>query len=53
MKVNGNGSSSINPEDLVLENLLLIDYRYAKFALDPTSGSFSVVKCARRSLSWR
>ncbi|KAN0109276.1 P-type ATPase [Russula decolorans] len=44
MKVNGNGSSSINSEDSVLENLLLIDYRYAKFALDPTSGSFSVVK---------
>jgi cation-transporting ATPase 13A2 len=36
----------------VLENLLLIDYRYAKFALDPTSGSFTVAKCARRSLSW-
>jgi len=36
----------------VLENLLLIDYRYAKFALDPTNGSFTVVKCARRSLSW-
>jgi hypothetical protein len=35
----------------VLENLLLIDYRYAKFALDPTSGSFTAVKCVRRSLS--
>ncbi len=46
-KVNGNGSLSINSEDVMLENLLLIDYRYAKFALDPTSGSFSVVKCAR------
>jgi hypothetical protein len=49
--VNGNGSSSINSEDFVLENLLLIDYRYAKFALDPTSGSFTAVKCVRRSLS--
>jgi len=51
-KVNSNGSSSINSEDFLLENLLLIDYRYAKFALDPTSGSFRVVKCARRSLCW-
>jgi cation-transporting P-type ATPase 13A2 len=49
-KVNGNGSSSINSEGLLLEDLLLIDYRYAKFALDPTSGTFSAVKCARRSL---
>lgn len=31
----------------MLENLLLIDYRYAKFVLDPTSGSFTVAKCAR------
>ena len=44
-KVNGNGSLSINSEDFLLENLLIIDYRYAKFALDPTSGLFSVVKC--------
>jgi len=36
----------------MLENLLLIDYRYAKFALEPTSGSFTAVKCVRRSLSW-
>jgi cation-transporting P-type ATPase 13A2 len=50
--VNGNGSSSVNSADFVLEDLLLIDYRYAKFALDPTSGSFSMAKCARRSLSW-
>ena len=50
--MNGNGSSSINSEDFVLEDLLLIDYRYAKFALDPISGSFTVVKCAGRSLSW-
>ena len=50
-KVNGNGSSAINSEDLLLENLLLIDYRYAKFALDPTNGTFSVVKCAKRSSS--
>ena len=49
--MNGNGSSSINSEDSLLENLLIIDYRYAKFALDPTSGSFSLVKCAKRSLS--
>lgn len=35
----------------MLENLLLIDYRYAKFALDPTNGTFSVVKCAKRSSS--
>jgi hypothetical protein len=50
--VNGNGSPSVNSADFVLEDLLLIDYRYAKFALDPTSGSFSMAKCARRSLSW-
>jgi cation-transporting ATPase 13A3/4/5 len=49
--VNGNGSSSINSEDFLLENLLVIDYRYAKFALDPTSGSFIMVKCVTGSLS--
>lgn len=50
--MNGNGSPSVNSADFVLEDLLLIDYRYAKFALDPTSGSFSMAKCVRRSLSW-
>jgi hypothetical protein len=52
-KTNGsNGSSSINSEDLLLENLLVVDYRYARFALDPTTGLFTAVKCVRRSLSW-
>ena len=50
--MNSNGSSSINAEDLLLENLLLIEYRYAKYALDPASGSFTVIKCASRSPSW-
>jgi cation-transporting ATPase 13A3/4/5 len=42
-KVNGNGSSSINSEDFLLEDLLVVDYRYARFALDPTSGLFAAV----------
>lgn len=51
-KAIGNGSSSINSEDSLLEYLLVVDYRYARFALDPTSGLFAAVKCVRRSLSW-
>ena len=51
-KANGNGSSSINSEDFLLEYLLVVDYRYARYALDPTSGLFAAVKCVRRSLSW-
>ena len=31
----------------MLEDLLLIGYRYAKFALDPTTGTFSAVKCGQ------
>ncbi|KAI9461293.1 P-type ATPase [Lactarius psammicola] len=41
---NGNGTSSVNAEDSLLGSLLLIDYRYAKFALDPNNGLFSAVK---------
>ena len=29
-----------------LEYLLVVDYRYARFALDPRTGLFSMVKCA-------
>ncbi|KAH9036902.1 P-type ATPase [Lactarius hengduanensis] len=45
-KANGNGSgaSSVNSEDSLLGSLLVIDYRYAKFALDPNNGLFSAVK---------
>ncbi|KAH9083670.1 P-type ATPase [Lactarius deliciosus] len=45
-KANGNGSgaSSVNSEDSLLGSLLVIDYRYAKFALDPSNGLFSAVK---------
>jgi cation-transporting ATPase 13A3/4/5 len=50
-KANGNGSSSINSEDFLLENLLVINYRYAKYALDPANGLFSTVKCVRTSPS--
>jgi cation-transporting ATPase 13A2 len=48
---NGNGTSSVNAEDDLLGSLLVIDYRYAKFALDPNNGLFSAVKCV--VLSWR
>ncbi|KAI0305581.1 P-type ATPase [Multifurca ochricompacta] len=44
MKANGNGALLNNAEDLLLENLLLVDHRYDKFALDPNSGLFSAVK---------
>jgi cation-transporting P-type ATPase 13A2 len=43
-KANGIGASSINGEDFLLENLLIVDYRYARFALDPNSGLFNAVK---------
>ncbi|KAI0268689.1 P-type ATPase [Gloeopeniophorella convolvens] len=41
---NGNGPHLANMEDLVLEDLLVVDYRYAKFALEPASGLFSPLK---------
>jgi cation-transporting P-type ATPase 13A2 len=49
-KTNGNGASSINGEDFLLENLLVVDYRYARFALDPNSGLFNAVKCVESLL---
>lgn len=52
-KANGNGSSSINSEDFLLETLLVVDYRYARFALDPTTGLFTTVKCVRKSFSYQ
>jgi cation-transporting P-type ATPase 13A2 len=42
-KTSGNGASSINGEDFLLENLLVVDYRYARYALDPNSGLFNAV----------
>lgn len=51
-KANGNGASSINGEDYLLENLFVVDYRYARFALDPNSGLFNAVKCVRKLLLW-
>ena len=51
-KANGNGASSINGEDFLLENLLVVDYRYARFALDPNSGLFNAVKCVESLLLW-
>ena len=52
-KTNGNGSSSVNSEDLLLEDLLVVDYRYARYALDPTRGLFAAVGWVRRLLSWQ
>ena len=49
---NGNGTSSVNAEDALLGNLLVIDYRYAKFALDPNNGLFSAIKCVITSWYW-
>ncbi|KAA1476776.1 P-type ATPase [Dentipellis sp. KUC8613] len=44
-KTNGNGLGNGAPDaDLQLENLLVLDYRYARFALDPRTGLFSMVK---------
>lgn len=49
---NSNGMLSVNAEDYILGSLLLVDYRYAKFALDPNSGLFSAVKCVSPSWCW-
>ncbi|KAI9509489.1 P-type ATPase [Russula earlei] len=43
-KANSNGTPSINSQDFLLEHLVIVDYRYARFALDPNSGLFSAVK---------
>jgi len=49
---NGSGTTSVNAEDPVLGDLLVIDYRYAKFALDTNNGLFSAVKCVSPSWCW-
>ncbi|KAI0318235.1 hypothetical protein OF83DRAFT_1057181, partial [Amylostereum chailletii] len=42
-KTNGNGNG-IHDDGQVLNTLLVVDYRYARFALDPRSGLFQLVK---------
>lgn len=37
---NGNGNTTSG----MLEHLLVVDYRYARFALDPRSGLFSIIR---------
>ncbi|TFY78130.1 hypothetical protein EWM64_g5879 [Hericium alpestre] len=47
LKANANGLVNGNGEgegDMVLGTLLVVDYRYARFALDPRTGLFSMVK---------
>ena len=43
-KPNGSGNGNSADYGEVLETLLVLDYRYARFALDPKTGLFSVVK---------
>ncbi|KZT19690.1 hypothetical protein NEOLEDRAFT_1158964 [Neolentinus lepideus HHB14362 ss-1] len=47
-KVNGGGNEHIttsqDTEDFMLDHLLVVDYRYARFALDPRSGLFTMLK---------
>ncbi|KAI0063606.1 P-type ATPase [Artomyces pyxidatus] len=51
-KINGGGIPSADSgEDELLDSLLVVDYRYARFALDPRTGFFSMVK-DWRDLSW-
>ena len=40
---NGNGHNTPD-DDLVLGTLLVVDYRYARFALDPRTGLFQLAK---------
>ena len=46
-KANGksNWTSSFNAGDSLLGSLLVIDYRYAKFVLDPNNERFSALTC--------
>ncbi|EPQ57568.1 Ca-transporting ATPase [Gloeophyllum trabeum ATCC 11539] len=49
---NANGNTREDPADIVLDNLVIVDYRYARFALDPRSGLFSMLK-DWRDPSWK
>lgn len=50
-KTNGNGNGhfdgfgAIAILDSMLETLLVVDYRYARFALDERDGLFKMAKC--------
>ncbi|TFK54011.1 hypothetical protein OE88DRAFT_1624988 [Heliocybe sulcata] len=47
-KMNGSGNGHVTPtqdtEDSILDHLVVVDYRYARFALDPRSGLFTMLK---------
>jgi cation-transporting P-type ATPase 13A2 len=52
---NLSSTSSLNklnggPDDNILERLLIVDYRYSRFALDPRTGLFSIVRLVEGSV---
>ena len=38
-------NGDVSAGTMMLQELLIVDYRYARFAMDPRTGLFSMVKC--------